>query len=474
MEKVLESPSNLISVNRLDVFSKTPLVYAWANGLNDAWGQELYKTYMLATRPPQGFSEDNLKYSLDDYIKSFRSLFESIKLCGFDPKYGSIPSTEMGITNGAHRLASALVLGENVVRENSTEENHNYGFRFMQSVGIPEKFIDAIILEYLEYAQRSTVYCAMGITSSIAANIQKSLNQSGFSTVYVKAIKLSEIGKRRLMKVLYGANDWWTTDFYEYLALERFSNRDSTYFFFVVSKSSGEEILFKSEIRDKYFDHFTFKKFHSSDNNKETLRIAESVLNENSLFVLNEAPIESERRLIELIKGHQYLQNLDRKSFAIDGSANLEILGIRKAKDLDFIEIETNNSEVLPSSMSHNLEYRLLPIEPSQLIIDPRNFAVIEGYKFVSIAQTISFKAHRAEPKDLLDIANLCERNISGSIYGDDKTRRALVYLRFKVVLRKRVNRVLAPLPTWFQRLIRHSYIQLRKFFKRLTSHHNH
>lgn len=469
----MESPSNLISVNRLDVFSKTPLAYAWANELDDAWGQELYKTYMLATRPPEGFSEDNLKYSLDDYIQSFRTLFESIKVRGFDPKYGSIPSTELGITNGAHRLASALVLGENVVRKHSTEKNHNYGFRFMQTVGIPEKYIDATVLEYLYYAQRSTVFCAMGITSSIAANIQKSLDQSGFSTVYVKAVKLSEIGQRRLMKVLYGSNDWWTTDFYESLALERFHNRDSTYFFFVVSKFPEMEILFKSEVRDKYFDSYSFKKFHSSDNNQETLRIAESVLNENSLFILNEAPIESERRLIEVIRGHQYLQNLDPKNFAIDGSANLEILGIRKAKDLDFIEIEKKYSEVSPSSMSHNLEYQHLPIEPSQLIIDPRNFAVVEGFKFVSLAQTISFKAHRAEDKDLLDISKLCERNVSGSIYGDDKTRRALIYLRFKVVLRKRVNRVLAPLPTWFQKLFRNSYIHLRKFFKRLMSRLN-
>jgi hypothetical protein len=455
------------------VFSKTPLAYAWANGLDDAWGQELYKTYMLATRPTEGFSEDNLKFSLEDYIQSFRNLFESIKLHGFDPNYGSIPSTELGITNGAHRLASALVLAKNVVRTHSTEENHNYGFRFMQSVGIPEKYIDATVLEYLYYAQRSTVFCAMGITSSMAANIQKSLDQSGFSTVYVKAIKLSEIGQRRLMKLLYGSNDWWTTDFYESLALERFSNRDSTYFFFVVAKFPEIEIRFKSEVRDKYFDSYTFKKFHSSDNNEETLRIAESVLNENSLFVLNEAPIESERRLIEVIRGHQYLQNLDPKNFAIDGSANLEILGIRKAKDLDFIEIEKKYSEASPSSMSHNLEYQHLPIEPSQLIIDPRNFAVVEGFKFVSIAQTISFKAHRAEDKDLLDISNLCERNVSGSIYGDDKTRQALIYLRFKVVMRKRVNRVLAPLPTWFQKLFRNSYIHLRKFIKRLISRLN-
>ena len=470
----MESPWNLISVNRLDVFSKTPLAYAWANGLDDAWGQELYKTYMLATRPPKGYSEDDLKYSLEDYIQSFRTLFESIKLRGFDPKYGSIPSTELGITNGAHRLASALVLGENVVRKHSTEENHNYGFRFMQSVGIPEKYIDATVLEYLYYAQKSTVFCAMGITSSQAANIQKSMDQSGFSTIYVKAVKLSEIGQRRLMKVLYGSNDWWTIDFYESLALERFSNSDSTHFFFVESKLPEKEIFFKSEVREKYFDSYTFKKFHSSDNNEETLRIAQSVLNENSLLVLNEAPIESERRLIELIRGHHYLQNLDPKNFAIDGSANLEILGIRKAKDLDFIEIQSKYSEVSPSPISHNLEYQHLPIEPSQLIIDPRNFAVVEGYKFVNIAQTISFKAHRAEEKDLLDISNLCERNVLGSIYGDAKTRQAVVFLRYKVVLRKRVNRALAPFPTWVQKLVRGIYVQLRQFFMRVISRFNH
>jgi hypothetical protein len=462
LETALESATNLISANRLDVFTKTPLVYAWAHDLDDAWGQELYGAYMLATRPPEGFSENNSKFSLTDYVISFRAIFESIKTNGFDAKNGTIPAGEKGITNGAHRLAVALVLGENVVQGISTDIAHNYGFKFFQSVGLSECFVDAAVVEYLNYATQTTVFCAMGITPSLAANIQKELNRASFETIYVKAIKLSEIGQRRLMKVLYGSNDWWTKELYESLTLERFNNQESSYFFFVESKTIENEIHFKSEIRNQYFDQFSFKKFHSTDSKAETIRVADSILNQNSLLVLNEAPIESEERLLREIRNHPYLSTLNPKTFAVDGSANLEILGIRKARDLDFIEIEKEFLEVAPHSSSHNSEYQTLPIKPTKLITDPRNYAIIEGYKFVSVPQTIAFKAHRGEGKDLLDISELCRRNVSGFVYGDENDRRKIIYLRLKLLMRKRVNRVIAPLPDGLQVLIRKSYVRLR------------
>jgi hypothetical protein len=263
---------------------------------------------------------------------------------------------------------------------------------------------------------------------------------------------------------LYGSNDWWTKELYESLSLERFNNQDSSFFFFVESKMAENEIHFKSEIRNQYFDHFTFKKFHSTDNKAETIRVADCILNQNSLLVLNEAPIQSEERLIREIRNHPYLSTLNPKSFAVDGSANLEILGIRKARDLDFIEIEKEFSEVAPHSSSHNSEYQTLPIKPTKLITDPRNYATIEGYKFVSVPQTIAFKAHRGEGKDLLDVSELCRRNVSGFVYGDENDRRKIVYLRLKFLMRKRVNRTIAPLPDGLQVLIRKSYVRLRDF----------
>lgn len=465
LETALESATNLISANRLDVFTKTPLVYAWANDLDDAWGRELYATYMLATRPPGGFSENNSKFSLVDYIQSFRTLFESIQENGFDAKVGAIPVGEKGITNGAHRLAAALVLGEKVVGDSSTEADHNYGFKFFQSVRIPEVFVDATVTEYLNYANRTTVFCAMGITTGLAGKIQKELDQAGFDTIYVKAIKLSEIGQRRLMKVLYGLNDWWTAELYESLSMERFNNQDSSYFFFVKSQTTEREIHFKSQIRNQHFDNFSFKKFHSTDNKEETIRVADCILNKNSFLVLNEAPIGSEERLITEISNHPYLSTLNPRNFAVDGSANLEIIGLRKARDIDFIEIEKNLSEVMPHSSSHNSEYRSLPISPTKLITDPRNYAVIDGYRFVSIPQTIAFKAHRGEGKDLLDISGLCGRSVSTHVYGDRNDRKIIIFLRFRLLMRRRVNRAIAPLPDGVQAIIRRIYVRVRDFF---------
>jgi hypothetical protein len=222
----------------------------------------------------------------------------------------------------------------------------------------------------------------------------------------------------------------------------------------------------KSQIRNKYFDQFTFKKFHSTDNRIETIRVAETVLNQNSLLVMNQAPIESERNIISAIKNNPYLQKRSPKEFAIDGSALLEILGIREANDLDFIEIEKIYSELSSNPLSHNSEYQSLPINPTQLIMDPRNYAIIDGYRFVSVPKIIAFKAQRGEAKDLSDISSLCASNVSGSIYGDQKSRREVAYLRFRLNIRRRINVSISPLPIWVQNLIRKSYVRLRDSFR--------
>ncbi len=460
----MEPATNLISVNRLDVFSKTPLAFAWANDLDETWGLELYTSYMLSTRPSTGFAENNSKFSLVDYVESFRKLFKSLKTQGFDPSISAIPATQIGITDGSHRLAASLVLGKQVKRAESSELDHNYDFRFMQSVNFPENLIESTVLEFLEYAKNCTVFCAMGVTPKLASNIQKCLSDSDFNIVYIKSLILSRIGQRRLMKVLYGSNNWWSSELYEILSVERFSDSLPSYFFFVISKPIEEEVTFKNKIRKLFFDDFSYKKFHSTDNREESIRVSESVLNKNSLVFLNEAPIESERRIIELIDDHPYLSTLSPKNFAVDGSANLEIFGIRKAKDLDFIEIEHVFSEKPTPSASHNSEYKGLPINPTSLIIDPRNFATIEGYKFVNIPQTISFKAHRSEQKDLLDITNLCNKNVSGIVYNNYGRNRELKYLRLKTVVRRRVNILISPLPNEIQVTIRKIYVKIRDF----------
>jgi hypothetical protein len=266
------------------------------------------------------------------------------------------------------------------------------------------------------------------------------------------------------MKVLYGHNKWWSPELYETLSIERFSEDKTSYFYFVESKLPQDEVNFKSQIRNLLFKS-NFKQFHSTDNREETLRVGESILNQNSLLVLNEAPIESEQNLIQIIKKNPYLKELSPKHFAIDGSANLEIFGIRKAKDVDFIQTEKKFSENAVDAGSHNPEYEKIPLNPSMLIIDPRNYAVIDGYKFINIPQTISFKAHRGEYKDLIDIVSLCNRKYSGSDYGDKKSRRSVMYLRFRTILRRRVNKLISPLPMIVQVFIRKIYINLRDLF---------
>jgi hypothetical protein len=459
-------PIKLIVPTRLDICSKIPLARAWALEQDESWGRELYFSYLSKIEPVGGFTEDHRKFTLSHYYNDFKELFYSMRKMGFDKSFGSIPVGNLGITNGSHRIAVATVLNLNVEINETQELDHNYDFNFMNQIGLDEVFIDEMVLEYLKIKKNVRAFCLMGLKQGFSQQIIEELKKNR-TVIYCKTVKLSEIGKRRLMKVLYGDNLWWENDLIETLSFERFNMElDQLTCIFVESKGLENDASLKNLIRKKYFSRELHKKIHSTDTESEIERIAEIMLNSNSVHFLNHAPLGSEDSILSRVYDFSKENNLRKSDFVIDGSGVFELYGLRKAHDLDVIVL-TKFWEIDGPNFSHNSEYQSQPLKPSSIIFDPRCYLNISGFKFMSLPAILAFKAFRSEPKDLVDINMVLDKINSLPTHISASSERQAKKYRRMLIIRGIVERFLTRMPYSLNLVSKNFYKGARKMYRK-------
>lgn len=460
------NPNSLITNSRLDICSKIPLARAWALNRDEKWGRELYLNYLLRIEPSSGFSQDESKYSLKDYYKSYRELFESIKNNGFDESR-PLPHGKYGIVNGSHRVAITSVLNQNVSITHTNDLDHNYDFNFLNKIGLNDIYKDAMISEFLQIHKNIRIYCLFGLPEKVNREIYDFI-VSKRKLIYYKQVQLSQTGQRRLMKILYGRNTWWKNELMETLSYERFTKSfDSAVFVFIESKTIDEEILFKKTVREKFLNGLLHKKVHSSDTAEETTDISEVILNRNSINYLNVAPLDAENSVIDKINKELRNSEIDLKDVVIDGSLILEMYGLRKANDLDFTLTE-NLWMHGGSKQSHNHEYDLQFIKPIDLSQDPRCHFYHNNLKFMSLPALITFKIFRGEKKDFDDIKLVVDNINTLPLQLDLHSRRRALNFRRMLILRKKVEFVLEFFPNPISKAIKLVYRRIRKIFQKL------
>jgi hypothetical protein len=458
----------LISPNRLDVFTKTSLARGMFRKKIVDWDRTVYREYLKKIEPKEGFSEDGLKFTLEDYESSFESLFESINKDGFNAKFGAVPVGTQGITNGAHRLAICLAMGINIDISDSSENDHNYDYQFMKSIGFESEFLDFTVSEYLLYSKNVKIICLMGINSKIANNILSEIH-SVTSVLFAKEFQVTRIGGRRIIEILYGHNDWWTEELFENLYLERFSDVDSNMTCIFLDEQDNEKVVdIKNRIRSRYSGDIYPKKIHSTDNFQETKVLSQTVLSKSALHFINHSPLGSGNRILELINDFfREFPDLDKEDFVFDSGTVLDIYGLRQAKDVDFITVSNESFDLKRHKDvdCHNSEYVKFPISINDLIFNPINYFYHNGFKFMDLRVVTLFKSLRGEPKDADDlklIQNIESRSI---IYSSSKNQGKALKRRRKLIIRTFVDRVLLFFPTPISHRVRNLYKFLRSIF---------
>lgn len=405
----------LLKPERIDLIAKLQFLKYIDHKISFSFVEELYEAHLKAFNGNKKCSEagNNQKNNLEDYIQSFKKTAKDIKDNGFDPDKSMIPVGENNVLlDGAHRTASAIYFHKkiNIIRFEGIKENYNYLF-FRKNL-LDEKYLDYMVTEYCKRKNNTYAFCIWPAAPKEYREQAYHLIRKHTSVIYEKKIDLNYNGYRNFMIQIYNDHTNWIgsyADHYKgvYSQLDLCYKSNTPLELFVVESVSKEFIIdLKRTIRNIF--NIGNYSVHSTDEQIETVKMLEVLLNKNSIELLNKGRPDKYIKLNEkidiLIKKIDYY-NLDRESLIIDSGAVLALFGLRDTSDLDYLAL-SESYDVLEDEMieNHINNFRFYGVNMEELILNPQNYLVYQGIKFVTLDILKKMKINRNSEKDLLDI----------------------------------------------------------------------
>ena len=404
------APGALLSPTRLDIMAKYVYALHRVMGVPSGWGHHVYREHLRVWNEFRE-GDESRKSSFDDYRVSFDRLIDGLSKKGFDERLGLIPvDRDNAIIDGSHRLAAALAVGAPVSAVRFNAQAGRYDFEYFRQRGLGGDVLDDMALNYCHLDARVRVAVLFPVARGRDDEIVQLLRDEG-AIVYRKAVTVSHSGRANLVRLLYRNEPWLgdgsrPTPGLLHHVNSRFAGLEPVRFVFFVGGHGEANRAVKEQIRS--FFELGNDSIHINDSHEQTVSIAESVLNSNSLHFLNCArprAVANFGGLFDTYKRWIADKGLDARRFCVDGSAVLAAYGLRDANDLDFLYA---GHPVPPSPDAlvscHNHELAHYDAALGDLVMDPRNSFFCEGAKFVALHRIRGMKAKRAEPKDASDV----------------------------------------------------------------------
>ena len=375
-------PSDVLTHKRFDVVIK----YLYAANLSSEYFKSAYKEHLRALN---GFYEgEPRKRSFEDFDNAFKSIINNTV---DEP----VPVNREGhIANGAHRLAAALY-HQRPINIRDANENENYDllcdYRYFAERGLPQPLLKRVALEYAKLKSNTYVVCLFPIAHTRMDEVMGIINE--YSNVFYQSSELfSSEGRLGLMKEIYLSDGWVNEEGIRRKGNQCFGSKTKATFVLVDAENLETIQEMKNKIRALF--NVGNHSAHVNDTHEDTVRIAKTVFNENSIHFLNNRKnvvFPNYRRLMSAAKPD------DNK--VITGSSVLSLYGLRDCKDLDFIYYRDAPAD------SHNqyLEshYKLTL---DGIFNNPRYHLYHHGFKYVSLDVIKNMKTIRNEPKDVIDV----------------------------------------------------------------------
>ena len=404
--------SLLLCSKRFDLIFK--YLYLRYKDKNLPFFREMYLEHIRAFNHffEQEPSDGHPKNSPEDFIRAFECLFANMQTHGFDKSKGLIPIGDNGeISDGAHRLACAAVLGLDVAL--TPDGRHDlYDYKFFRDKGLNPLFADYAALEYVRLNPYAYIVNLHAVADQAKdRQVEQILEKYGF-IFYQKDVHLTFNGYVNLKKLSYGSfweREPWIGSTENHFAGAQAHARKSmgrrplrAYVF--VCDSLEKAVQAKAEIRELLaLGNYSV---HINDTREEALWLAETYFNEDSLHLLNFCPFDFEDKkfdvMTEQLRKEANEQNVDLNDICCVGSTPLNLLGLRQSSDLDFLY--AGNMPFTPQSndlSSHETELIYYPCSKTEIIYDPRRHFYWHGIKFIRLNILDEMKKKRNEiPKD--------------------------------------------------------------------------
>ena len=376
------NPTDLLTHKRFDVVVK----YLYAANLSSEFYKNAYKEHLKIWN---GFHERNPK---KNGFEEFDNAFKSIINNTVDEPVPVNPDGH--IANGAHRLAAALY-HQRPINTRNTNSNENYpieaDYKVFQKKGLQKHILQRTALEYAKLKSNTHVICLFPVAHTRMDEVMNIIEKH--SNIFYKSSEvLNATGQLGLVKEIYLSDGWANEKGIRKKCKQCFRGMSQVTFVLIDAKNLETVKEMKKEIRAlfKVGNHSV----HINDYHVDTIRIAKTVFNDNSIHFLN-------NRKDVLLPNYKKLMS-DTKSddnTIMTGSTVLSLYGLRDCKDIDLIYF--NN----PPVDSHN-QYvgTLYKLTIDEMFNNPMYHLYYNGFKYVSLDVIKNMKKLRNEPKDVIDV----------------------------------------------------------------------
>lgn len=428
-----------LKIDKLDIiikylYAKYILLLEEENNIVD----ELYKKHIFhRTILNKKFSDK--KRSIDEYKKTFKELFISMRNDGFS-KSKIIFNNNLYHKNGSHRIALSLLLGFDIpYNKINTKFNYpSWGVKWFNDINyknnkniFSEEEIEYILYYYFKLKSEWNVLVLYSPTINYKPEINNFLSKNNINILHSKKINFNKSYQlKNFLREIYSFDK---NDIY------KSSNC-------VISKKLNKLNNYKNEIEILFIDKFDkniktklrnmlgskinvndYITVHSADTIKERNYMLNILLNKNTMdVIMNVEKPYSNKLDIYLNEFSKTLKSLelDKEDVIIVGSSILDVYNLRATTDIDFAITKenrkirgyskkaskiSNNVDIVAQNYSyHNFSRKgkFYPhkISDDNLIYDPIYFCLYRGFKFCSLKIIYDVKKSIGRPKDKKDV----------------------------------------------------------------------
>ena len=333
----------------------------------------------------------------------------------------------------------------------------------MLELGRSDYHIGAAVLDYSIFNKNSRAFVFFSMENELIEELIKVLAEiPDLRLIYAVNLELSRVGALNLIELCYGDKAFFTERVRKRMTRERFVFSTKA-FVIVYELQDGIEnsIELKSRLRH-HLPAVTFeRRIHGTDGVEDTRYLVEALTNPNSLSLLNRVEVSRNDRVFSRhpasLRGNP--------NVCVDGSATMELYGLRKSRDLDLICLGSSlEEEILAMGLDVNNEhYSGLPFSHKDVITSPYLHVSLFGIKFTSLATRqiiLSFGPRSAHGnwanKKMRDIKSIAEftlnrRSVGVGLSGHLSTMATQLRLVFEFV----VKRIMPKLPPGLAQKVR-------------------
>lgn len=412
-------PTRFLTPKRIDLAAKTMYARSVIEKNSSTWPEEVYKEHI---RSFNGFRERQpKKQTYEEFRGAYQQVITSMQAGTFTHHKSPIVADENDtLTNGSHRVSAAIALGGrrvNVVRNRTLSKiSFDYTFFGSEKGGahskLDEKYLDAMTIEYV--SQKYQNIFAVVIFPS-AHGHRKEVHEHLLSMgqiVNEKSIAKDELFGPSVIRQLYYGEKWNDTYKGTSFKAEACFKGEGALHVYILETTLDEEGRRKEKEYLRGLWKVDKHSIHITDTIEETNRVARMFFHEGSrrFLKLQQEPFFSEKIEASFKELVQALPKnaIKRDNICIEGTAVMDLLGMRAANDIDYITRATPfhfKSKTVDCHNAYNAKHHNKPhtLSNDEIISHPDNYFYFLGLKFIDINMLRAYKTRRGESKDKKD-----------------------------------------------------------------------